>query len=302
MISIHFQGLLYAQVYPVRVRVQLTLPAPSGLYQILEPGKLRVEIYPADLTLHNYPVLLRMTLSGDRVSFHSGVLSQHVPLYLNGGEMLVLQGEELIPWFRTDNLQISRISRNAFLQNPFLPEGFYTLSFEVLDYNRKILISSCVPAMFMVSLNEPPELNQPQDGKEIPWREPQEVFFSWTPRHNPLSYAGFMPHYTLQLWEVLQEGLHPEDVVRRQPPLVSITCHSPFYHYSLADPLLTPGKTYVWRVQAEDPQHKTRFSNEGCSRANFFRYALPCRAPELMVSSTGQNTIHLKWEPQKEHQ
>jgi len=292
---------LYPQVFPVRVRVYLTQPAPSGLYQIGEEGRLRVEIYPADLTLSHYPVLLRMTLTGDRVSFVSGGRTLTLPFYLNGGEMLVLTGEDLSAWFSADNLQISGMSRSAFLQNPFLPEGFYSLSFEVLDFYRRIPVSSCVPALFMVSLNEPPELNQPQNGEEIPWRDPQEVFFSWSPRHNPLSYAGFMPQYTLQLWEVLQEGRHPEDVIRRQPPMVSITCTAPFYRYSLSDPLLTPGKTYVWQVKAEDPQHKTGFSNEGCSRAFRFRYALPCRVPELTVSSTAQNTVHLRWEPAEEH-
>ncbi|MGB9748169.1 MAG: fibronectin type III domain-containing protein, partial [Bacteroidales bacterium] len=124
----------------------------------------------------------------------------------------------------------------------------------------------------------------------------------WTPRHNPASYAGFMPQYTLELWEVMQEGRHAEDVVRSQPPLISIPLTSPFYRYSLSDPLLTPGKTYVWRVRAEDPQRRTGFSNEGWSAAFTFRYALPCQAPELKVSSTGQNTIHLAWYPQPEHQ
>ena len=297
----HLHASLYPQVYPVRVRVFLSQPPPSSLYLFTEPGKLRVEIYPADLTLNHYPVLLRMTLSGDRLSLTSDLSAFPNPLYLNGGEMLTLRDDELAPWFRPDHLQVSGMSRQALLQNPLLPEGFYTLSLEVLDFYRKIPISSCTPALFMVSFNDPPLPNQPADAEEIPWNEPQEIFFTWTPRHNPLAYPGFMPQYTLALWEVLQQGQHPEDVVRRQPPLATISCSSPFYHYSLSDPLLTPGKTYVWRVRAEDPLQRTAFSNDGWSQAFTFRYSLPCRAPDIHVQAVGQNTVHLAWDPQPEH-
>lgn len=287
----------FSQVYPVRTQLILSPPYPANLEGFSSDGgsHLQLRIYPADLNLSNYPVKVRLVLNSDRLTLTSGDWFMQEPIYLNGGVTLTLDGHDLAPWFSPDNLTFSGYSKSQYLRSLSLPEGFYTLSFDVLDYYRNIPISSGAPAIFWLSLSEPPLLNFPLNGTEITASDPVNILFSWTTRHSAMVYPGFLPLYLLELWDIIPADRNPSDIVRTTPPVFSITTDNPQYQYSISDPLLITGHHYAWRIRETDPENKAVFRNEGYSDVNWFIFGRPCDSIQPSIGSVGSDFVRLHW-------
>ena len=63
-------------------------------------------------------------------------------------------------------------------------------------------------------------------------------------------------------------------------PIFETTVSENRYIYGINDPLLIPGKKYVWTVQARDADGRDMFRNNGLSEAYMFTWGDACKSPE----------------------
>ena len=95
------------------------------------------------------------------------------PFMLNQFQPEMLDGMALAPYLERSNL----LGGGQNPENNLIPEGFNQICLEVIHYDRQVPISpkACVFGNFR--LNDPPLLQKPFCGEEIPTLDPQTLFF-----------------------------------------------------------------------------------------------------------------------------
>jgi hypothetical protein len=289
---------LYSQPkYGITTTTTVTPPYPITLDGFVADGgtKLSLQIFPTDINLVQYPVLLKLVISGNGITVESKSLFVHEPVYLNGNEIQTLNGSDLEAFFNPDNLSFSGYSKTQYQRNGRLPEGVYTVGFELYDVLRKVKVSSVKSSVLFMFLNEVPMLNLPGNTQMISSAGTQAVNFSWTTRHSPMSASFFTPSYQFEMWEITPEGRNAYEVVKGTRPFYVNTLSSPYMAYGVAEPQLQPGRTYAWRVRETDPEGRTLFKNDGYTEVYTFTYGRNCPAPELMADKIGTSNFSVSW-------
>lgn len=288
----------YAQPkYGINSITTVAPPYPITLDGFVAEGgtKISLQILPTDITLSQYPVLLKLVIKGNGITLESKSLTIHEPVYLNGNEFLTLNGSDLEAFFNPDNLNFSGYSKTQYQRNGRLPEGVYTVGFELYDVIRKIPVASVRSTIVFLFLNEVPALTLPMNEQMISAAGTQTVNFRWTTRHSPLAATFFVPEYLFELWEITPAGRNPYDVVKGTRPLYVTTLSSPYLAYGIAEPQLQPGKSYAWRVCESDPENRTLFKNNGYTEVYTFTYGRNCPAPELSADKVGTSHLSVNW-------
>lgn len=288
----------YAQPkYGINSITTVTPPYPITLDGFVAEGgtKISLQILPTDITLSQYPVLLKLVIKGNGITLESKSLTIHEPVYLNGNEFLTLNGSDLQAFFNPDNLNFSGYSKTQYQRNGRLPEGVYTVGFELYDVIRKIPVASVRSTIVFLFLNEVPALTLPMNEQMISAAGTQTVNFRWTTRHSPLAATFFVPEYLFELWEITPAGRNPYDIVKGTRPLYATTLSSPYLAYGIAEPQLQPGKSYAWRVRENDPENRTLFKNNGYTEVYTFTYGRNCPAPELSADKVGTSHLSVNW-------
>ena len=148
--------------------------------------------------------------------------------------------------------------------------------------------------------NQPPLLNQPRNNARVSSSTPQNLLFSWTPRHNT-SPTGLV--YELFLYEVPQ-GEDPAVVVNSGLPAAQVLLSAqPSLVYGPAQVPLKEGQRYAWQVRVESLDAQVAFSNNGLSDVGSFVYGRPpCPPPaQLAAVVDGQvGAVQLSWQPPQE--
>ncbi|NJK95878.1 MAG: hypothetical protein HC905_14085, partial [Bacteroidales bacterium] len=292
------QNLAFAQIYPVSTVTSVMPPYPTSLEGFADQAasKISLQIVVNDVTLTNHPVKLRMVMksANTHISTSSTLVSQ--PIYIHGGETMVLSAVDLATYFRPEHLDFSGFSKSQYLRTGLLPDGIYQISFEVLDYQRSFVISSAIPAFLYLFVNEPPVLNTPQPARQIDITGQQNIVFNWSFRHSPFTSPGFQPEYQLDIWEIYPENLDPYAVVRSSQPVFSERTRQTSFHYTYMHPQLIPGRKYAWRVRAMDPQSIAAFKENGYSEVRWFKYGTACDAPVLKAGKAGTTHLNVEWE------
>jgi len=289
---------LLGQVFPVRTITNVSAPYPVSLEQFAEIGNehISLTIIPNDIKLQNYPVKLRLVISGGWFKIYTNPDFKHKDIILNNGETQIFSGSELINWFNPDNLIFEGLSKAQYLKTGRLPEGVYQIWFETYDYFQNNNISGPVKAMIVMFENEAPYLNFPENAKEIPAIDPQNIIFNWTQRQAPFSSAGASNEYKFEVWEVWPDDLNVEDVVRSTQPLYSTSINTTTFPYTADAPILIAGRKYAWRVHVYDPEGRNKFKNDGFSEVRWFRFGTQCGVPNLLLDKTTPSAIGIKWE------
>lgn len=273
-----------AQNYPIRTQVIMQPPYSPYLADYTEPGtnRFQLQIIAEDVSLVNYPVRLRLVIEGNNISIYTRPGYQPEPVYLQGGVPLVLTGAELAPYFEAQNLIFKGIDRNEFLREKRLPDGFYTIRFEVSDYNRDILLSNpnIGQQAAWIMLNDPPLLNQPYNQDKIKPLPQQNVVFSWTPRHMGNPNAARNVEYEFTLVELIPADRNPNDAILSSIPVYRTTTTATQLVYGITEPALVLGRKYAWRVQAKERSGLNLFKNRGFSEVFVFQYGDACECPE----------------------
>lgn len=177
--------------------------------------------------------------------------------------------------FDGGHLVYEGISESDVISANGLPEDYYTICFRAFDFRTDEPLSGEEPsgcsAPFHVADIEPPIITQPICGEDVNSMNPQNVIFSWT---HPAG-APIMTRYRFTMVEVQPSDHSPEDAMNsarrpffQTPDIIAGTT----YLYGPAQPALTEGKTYAFKITAVDPAGNTRFRNNGNSEVCSFTW------------------------------
>lgn len=286
-----------AQVFPVQVSVGITPPYTpylsdyTGGYQ-----NFVVHITLKDAAVANYACKLRLVIEGTGIAIQTREDYGFKPIFLEGGGLLTLFGEDLREYFHPDALLFSGIPSSDNGGRVRLPEGLYRFGVEVLDYYRGTVVSNRGIAAAWIVLNDPPVLNLPLNQATVPLQDPPNIAFSWTPRHTGSPNAAFSTEYTFRLVEIWPESRNPADAFLTQPPIYETTTRANQLLYGPTAPSLLPGKRYAWQVEAREQDGKDLFKNRGRSEVFVFQYgeALPIPS-DLRMRWAKPTTLAIQW-------
>ncbi|SPE77504.1 ADP-ribosyltransferase exoenzyme [Flavobacterium columnare] len=260
--------------------------------------RMRLLVNTTDIGINNRQVRLKMYVQGNGIQAQSSeVVVGMNPIYINGGELLTLTNLELAPLFRLENLEGMSPSQYANA----LPEGLYTVCFELYDFltNQKISQKSC--AQLYLMLNDPPLLNTPSRNESIVVSDFPNILFTWTPRQINATNVS----YQFELKEILDPTIDPQIGFLTSPLLYEEELRSTALLYDVSKPNLLPGKRYAWRVRAMSTSGLSLnnvFKNEGYSEIYHFTYASHCPAPTFILSeAVSARSVRVSWLGDKNH-
>ncbi|HEY5825580.1 MAG TPA: fibronectin type III domain-containing protein, partial [Cyclobacteriaceae bacterium] len=290
----------FSQNFPVRVTPILTPPYTPFLtdYTDLGSDKLTLQIILNDLTVNNYHCKLRLTIEGVNISITTSPDFVPPPLLLQGGVPEILYGSDLAEYFNPNNLIYKGISQNEIEKNGNkLPEGIYRFSFEVVDYNRNVVVSNKGTASAWMLLNDPPFINLPFNDAKVKPLDPQNIVFQWTPRHRGSPNSAFSTEYEVKLFEIWPKGRNPYDAVNTSQPIYELTTDATMAVYGPAETPLVLGREYALQVQAKDTGGKDLFKNNGYSEVVRFIYGDECPMPtELTADEITNIKARMRWQ------
>lgn len=300
LIAILATALTFAQVYPVQVNSTVLPPYLSTVasYSTTVNQKYLVNIFTADLSTVNRQARLKLYIEGNGILAQSqAVVNGATPIYLNGGETLSLSNLDLAPYFQIENLQGITPAQYANV----LPQGTYKFCIEVYDYltNQRISQKSCTFYYFLY--NEPPLLNLPQNHSVVFFQDPQNIIFTWTPRHINATNI----EYLFELVELLDDQAPSNYAFMVGAPLYSTTVSNTILHYGPAETQLIAGRKYAWRVRAQSQPgfgETAVFNNNGYSEIFDFVYPGNCEAPKfVLATSLNATQAKITWQPDPKH-
>jgi len=277
-----------AQTFPVICRTELQAPYSLYLPDYTQVGstRLAVNLLLQDNSVSNYAVRLRLVIEGNNLTIQTKPDYRPAPVFLNGGVNERFIGSDLEAYFRSENLLFQGISRTEYERNKRLPEGFYRIRFEVLDYNRDIAVSNPLVSnsTAWLLLNDPPLLNFPMQEEKVRPLPQQSLAFSWTPRHTSSPNAARNVEYEFTLVQLIPNTRNPNDAILNSIPIYQTLTRSTQLVYGIAEPNLILGNRYAWRVRAKELSLDNTtgidlFKNRGYSEVFAFTYGEPCAMP-----------------------
>lgn len=304
ILILFFGFLAHAQDFPVRANLVLTPPYSLYLsdYSSPESNTIQAVIHLGDLERLTYKVKFRITIEGPGITLITKGTYHPPPVILEGGATEILSGYDLAGYFNPANLDFTGASRNDFVKKGSLPEGHYTFSVEVIDYFRGVTVSNMGMASAWIVLNDPPVINLPFRDEKLIATDPQNVLFSWTPRHSASPNAAFSSEYEFSLVEIYPADRDPEVAMRSLNPVFTTTTTATSYQLGISDPQLVPGRKYAFRVRAYDTQGRDLFKNDGYSETVGFTFGDACVTPTgISAAALDQSRIKVSWEPQDVH-
>ncbi|MCH2035217.1 MAG: fibronectin type III domain-containing protein [Tenacibaculum sp.] len=294
LITIVFANLVNAQTLPVQVTPQLIPPHSVKIsdYATITNEKLFVNILLTDVNEVGRRVRLKMYIEGQGLSIATlDNVAGAAPIFLDGGINLRLTNLDLQPYFQFNNL--TGISPQQY-NNP-LPNGGYNYCFEVYDYftGRRISQKSCT-TVFLLQ-NDPPILNLPTRDNIVTATNPQNILFTWTPRHSNLNDVQY--EFTLkELWDTQ----NPQANFLGSIPFYQTITRSTTLLVGPEAPQLISGKVYGWQVRAfvSDGINETSvFKNNGGSEIFWFKYLEDCRPPSFVLSQAlTAESVKIEWQ------
>lgn len=268
---------LCAQIYPIQLTTQLTLPYSGYVGDYADPmsEKLRMIAVLNDFSVAQHSVRLHIEIRGNGISIVSKPNLPHAPIVLYPGTPTQISGTDLASYLKTSNLDFSGIDVAEYEKRKTLPEGYYTFCVTAYDYYsaspKQLSNQSC--AMAWITLSDPPMLNMPLCGSNItPTLNPQQLIFQWTPMQMGSPNAVNNTHYKFELFEIRPATANPNDIVQSTLPVYSTITDQTFLNYGITEPMLLQNMGYVWRVQALDKSGRETFKNLGYSQICNFTY------------------------------
>lgn len=255
-----------------------------------------------ELDRPEYRVKLRITIEGQGITLRTKPAFMPRALVLQGGVPEMLTGADLSAYLNPNNIDFLGTTQQAFMRTGMFPEGFYTFKVEVLDYTRNVVVSNAGVGNAFIILNDPPLINLPFNNDKVIATDPQNIIFSWTPRHTASPNAAFSTEYEFTLVELYPENRNPNDAIRAANSIYVTTTTATSLNYGIIEPMLIPGRKYAFRIRAYDISGKDLFKNNGYSEVNVFQFGDACVAP-INVQADPLDPIRIKfsWEQQDVH-
>ena len=304
----------YAQVRPIIANLVITPPYTLALDDYTSPtsNKLNLLLLLRDANISGRRVRLRFTITNPnnvRVTTSDAFFLSQPGFVLNTGAPLMLSGADsrFRQFFELPNLNITMGGNdlNQFRQSKRLPSGVYTWQVEVFDYNRPQARLSNVnlsrQTIWMV-LNQPPIVNIPQSNQKLRATNygNQNVIFQWFNRSASSPNSAFSTEYNVFLYELYEPNgpaTNPLTAPRNLVYQNALPLNNTTLIYNNTFPALTPGKRYIFQVQAQDREKRDLFENQGFSEAIVFQYGEECLPPaNLRGKAVDFQTIRLDWD------
>ncbi|GAB3337192.1 hypothetical protein GCM10027429_21360 [Marivirga atlantica] len=282
---------------PVQVNSQLTPPYSIYLSDYTNDAlnKWPITLNLRDFTKSDYRVRLRITIESQTVRFRTKPSFMPQGMYLTPGVPTQVTYDKLAAYLNPNNMEMSGINPATFANSQQLPEGFYTFTIEVLDYQRGNVVSNTSRNIAWIVQNEPPLLNLPFEEK-VRIQDPQQIQFQWTPRHTSSPNSAFETEYIFRLWEIWPAGRNPFEVVRTSNPVFEQRTNLNSYFYGPGDIPLIPGRSYAWQVQAVSNIGRDLFKNNGRSEVKSFQYGDEClTVTGVGLEALGPDRIKVDW-------
>jgi len=290
---------------PVEVITTLTPPYSPFMNDYYETGsiKLMSTLTFKDFAEPDWDVRFKLTIEGDNgiiLVTKPEFVALH-PFNLIPGVPKIVKGEDWAEYFNYDNMDITGIDPIDFAQNGVLPEGYYTICVEVLDYQTGVPLSlpSCIGAFIM--LGGIPEIISPSENFVVP-SQPQNVVFKWnmtSPPLNPLT-----TEYQLKVYEITNDDVDPEVAIANGNVIDHFESdwnRNSFLIYDAAATTLELGKRYVYTVQVRDSERNKVYKNDGLSEPRWFTYGYPSGGKVEMIKPSysyqfkTKEKRHFKW-------
>ncbi|GHT12306.1 hypothetical protein AGMMS4956_06690 [Bacteroidia bacterium] len=299
-----FSAIGQAQNYPITVTTTLLPPYSLRLADYVAPGSQRLMIQLAvnDLNVVNLPVKLHIKMESVGVTIETPVTIAVIPIYLNGGQVNFLFGDDLTDYFNINNLQFKGYSKDTYRRTGQLPDGFWRISVDVLHFGTGRVISNTGTASAWMATGKPPQLKSPANAADMGQYPGMPLVFSWLPVNTGVPMLGGNVQYTFEMWEMRIAGIDPYVATAVMPLFYSSTQTGLTSHIVQAAALmLEPGMTYAWRVTAADPAGFIPFENNGHSEVRTFSYQSKCDTVSNFVASTQLRRGTFQWQPAANH-
>ncbi|MDR0713074.1 MAG: hypothetical protein LBF89_02260, partial [Bacteroidales bacterium] len=293
-----------AQNYPIYVTPMLTPPYSLRLADYITPGSQRlvVQIMVKDLTVSNLPVKLHIKMESAGITVETPVSITTLPVYLNGGQVQILFGDDLADYFNINNLQMKGYSRDTYRKTGQLPDGFWKISVEALHFGTGRVISNTGTASAWMATGKPPQLRSPENGAEMGQNPGMPLVFSWLPVNTGIPMFGGSVQYSIEMWEMRVPGVDPYVATAAMPVFYTAVQSAGTAHVVQTSALLMePGMTYAWRVTAFDPSGFIPFENDGHSEVRTFTYQSRCDSVSDFKSQVQLRRAGFQWQPAANH-
>lgn len=267
------QGTLVFAQSPLIVNMQVLPPYSPVIADYLTFDATSV-ITITNTSNSSYDVKLAVHIEGD-----NGIEAFTNPGFLPSQAITVapfatrtIYGSELQSYNDVGYTVIGADAQNIIVSG-VVPDGFYTICIQALDYLTDAPLSSpepsgCIP--IYIQYLDAPFLISPICGDSITQTFPQTIIFNWiTPPGAPLT-----TQYRFKLIEVIPNNRNPYDAMAASttPVFYETTTNMPLLVYGPGQPPLEVGQTYAWQVTAFNPTVATYFQNEGKSEVCAFNY------------------------------
>jgi hypothetical protein len=271
----------FAQIKPIQTTVVLNPPHPIFLsdYSTIGSDALQAIINFNDLSESSWQIRLRVTIESEDIKIQTSPnFIPTLPIEIQVGVPLVLQGVDFYNYLSLDNVLLEGITATALSRTGKLPEGFYTFTVEVLDFNSGAPLAHAGFASAFLTMEPPPVLLSPLCEEVIIPTSPQNIFFQWQIAGGINPSISMNSLYQLGVYEVTEDGADPYYAVQNNQAI--LVYESDFVNQistalDFNTVLLTAGNKYVFRVRAVDEDGKDVYSNNGFSEWCWFYYGYP---------------------------
>jgi len=298
----HYQ-LSCAQTYPVYITPTLLPPYSLKLsdYSRMGSQRLMITIRVNDIKISNLPVKLHIKMESAGVTIETMPTLTTLPIYLNGGGVQVLYGDDLANYFNINNLTFKGYSKEAYRSSGQLPDGFWRFTVEALHYGTNRVVSNSGTVTAWMAVGKPPQLRSPEEGAEMGQIMSMPLVFSWLQSNTGIPMAGVQ--HLFEMWEMRVPGVDPYVVAASMPVFHSEPVYGGAVMLTLtpASMLMEPGMRYAWRVTAFDPAGLLSFDQDGHSQVRTFTYQSKCDTVRNFTAGNRLNRMTFQWDPAPNH-
>lgn len=298
LLIIHSNCIVATAQYPVRSQTIIKSPYSAALTDYYTGSDPRLQLILTNTDIRDPVVQARLQLNiiSNRVNIRSRTFIGPI-IELDAGVPVFLSGTDLAIYFNPANIDVlSGLDYNSLFQTPRLPDGTYTIRFDVVEAFNNRLLSD--PKAFQAPINilssDPPFLNLPNKGDNIRFTDPLNIIFSWTPR----ALIKATTEYEFSLYEIYDNGIPPENAPFMSQPIYQTTTQTTTLLYGPTEPPLLPGKKYAWRIRAVAKQGIDSYSiynNNGYTETYWFQLNDNCD-PITQISATVRGgAVTLEW-------
>jgi hypothetical protein len=270
-------------------------------------SNMELRLSMLDINVANAIVKIKMILEFSGGTTGSGKIENPVPLSIpiniTGGEEKILYTEDLAPFFSLSNLLFQGYSFTQYQKNGnALPEGNYTMRFEVYEYYSGAKVSRIeMPARFYFHSPDVPILTSPLQNEIFHTDVPLQFFFRWTPRHTGSAADFTNSIYTLEVAQV-SKNFHSNINLyfNTFPRIYQTETENTYYYFNGNNALLEAGNTYAYRVRAQcfnGSGEELVLKNNGYSEVRTFSLKERCIGIKDLSVIPREESALLRWTP-----